>query len=117
MVRTFEDLALFGNGMDDGFERRSAIGDAKRTALDLADDLGDTAPDRTKILQPLVPQEPASIGRARIVTPTGNEPTHKAVVILFGSYLIKLRGHVVVAMPPSLKRDLSRRSASVEPFR
>jgi hypothetical protein len=45
MVGTFEDLALFGNRMDDGFKRRTAIGDAERAALDLAHNLGDPAPD------------------------------------------------------------------------
>jgi len=45
MVRALEDLPLLGDGMDDGFERRSAVGDAERAALDLADNLGDAAPD------------------------------------------------------------------------
>jgi hypothetical protein len=45
VVRTFENLALFGDGVDNGFKRRTTIGNPKRTPLDLAHDLGYPAPD------------------------------------------------------------------------
>jgi hypothetical protein len=55
VIGAFEDLALLGNGMDDGLERRSTVGDAERAALDFTHHLGDAAADRPEVLQPLIP--------------------------------------------------------------
>jgi len=99
MVSAFENLTLLGDGMNDRFERRSPVGDAERAALDLTNDLANTTPDRAEVFQPFVPQKPASVGCARIVTPTGNKTTNEATVILSGSNLVGLRGHIVGVIP------------------
>ncbi len=40
MVGTFEYLALLRDRMDDGLQRRSTVGDAETTGIDLGDHLG-----------------------------------------------------------------------------
>lgn len=69
MVGAPEYLALFGDRMDDGLQRRATIGDAEPARLDLLDDLTDAPPDGPEILQPFIPQEPRPIGGRRIVAP------------------------------------------------
>ena len=73
MICPLEDLPLFRDRMNHGFQRRAAISDAKSSRLDLGDHLGQTAADGAEILDPLVPQKPALIGRVRIFLPSLNE--------------------------------------------
>src|SRR3546814_17805920 len=64
MIRTFEYLPLLGDRMNDRFQRRSAISDAEPTGFDFGDPLGETTPNRTEILDALVPKQPALIRSA-----------------------------------------------------
>lgn len=55
MVCPSEDLALFGDGMNDRLQRGAAIGDAEPIGFDFFDNLPDSPPDGAKILEPLIP--------------------------------------------------------------
>jgi hypothetical protein len=67
VLRTLKDLTLLGDRMDDGLERRPAIGDAERARRDLRYNLLKAAADRAEVLDALVPQEPRAVGGAGIV--------------------------------------------------
>src|SRR3546814_8566233 len=68
-----EYLPLLGDRMNDRFQRRSAISDAEPTGFDFGDHLGETTPNRTEILDALVPKKPALIGRVRVFLPSLNQ--------------------------------------------
>src|SRR3546814_11736634 len=73
MIRTFEYLPLLGDRMNDRFQRRSAISDAEPTGFDFGDHLGETTPNRTELLDALVPKQPALIDRVRVFLPSLNQ--------------------------------------------
>lgn len=96
MVRAFEDLALFGDRMDHSFKRRAAISDPKRPGFDFGHDLLDPAPDRTKILDPLFPQEPAFIRCPGVLPPSTDQLSDQFGTFGQTSFLFQ-----VLSMPPT----------------
>lgn len=73
VVRPLEDLALLGNRRDHGFERRSAIGVAKCSGLDLADHLTNATPNGAKVLEALGPEKPRLVSPVSVMLPSLNE--------------------------------------------
>src|SRR3546814_8839297 len=63
MIGPFEYLPLFGTRMYDRFQRRSAKSHTEHPAFDFRDNFGETPSDRKKVLEELVPEEPALIVR------------------------------------------------------
>jgi hypothetical protein len=73
MVCAFEYLPLFSDRTNDDLQRRSAVRVAKSARADFFDHFAQTTPDRTKVLDPLVPQKPALIGACAVQTPVFNK--------------------------------------------
>ncbi|WP_214675465.1 hypothetical protein, partial [Escherichia coli] len=62
MIGAFEYLPLLRNGAYDRFQRGAPVDVAESSGLDLLDHLRNAPPDRSKILESLVPEKPTSIG-------------------------------------------------------
>src|SRR3546814_20462483 len=101
MIRTFEYLPLLGDRMNDRFQRRSAISDAEPTGFDLGDHLGETTPNRTELINALVPKKPALRGRVRVFLPLLHQlPRHQSK---FCQPLLPLHPNLI-AHQPSVSR-------------
>ena len=77
------NLSLLGDRANDRFERRALVDVSEGTAFDLVDDNSDASADRPRVLQSLVPEEPAAIRAVRIVSPTIDQLlsiTHEASI-------------------------------------
>ena len=66
-----KDLPLLGDGSDHSLQRRTLVRVPECARVNLRDDLGDAAPDRPEVLEPIFPQEPRLVGRVWVGLPPG----------------------------------------------
>lgn len=81
MVRALENLALLGNGVDYGLQRRAAILRAEAARLDFRDDCLQAATNGAEVLEALLPEKPALIGGAWVVAPPRQQVTNRIGVL------------------------------------
>ena len=73
MISAFENLPLLGDRMYHGLQGGTPVGNAESVSFDVGNNLLQSAPNGAEVLQTLIPEEPASIGRPGIIPPPGDE--------------------------------------------
>src|SRR5512146_2860615 len=69
VIRTPKNLPLLGDRTDDRFERGTFVRVPERAGFDFAHDLGDSAPNRTEVLESLFPEKPRLVRAGWIAAP------------------------------------------------